>query len=42
MAIGGRELGPCQLEAVETCETRSFELGIVLRFRRVMAAGGDE
>jgi hypothetical protein len=42
VAIGGRELGLCHLDAVETCETRSFELGIVLRFRRVMAAGGDE
>ena len=42
VAIGGWELGPCHLEAVETCETRSFEHGIVLRFRRVMAAGGDE
>ncbi|TMK42843.1 MAG: hypothetical protein E6G66_16090 [Actinobacteria bacterium] len=42
VAIGSREFGPCHLEAVETCETRSFELGIVLRFRRVMVAGGDE
>jgi hypothetical protein len=42
VAIDCREFGPCQLEAVEICETRSFELGIVLRFRRVMAAGGDE
>ena len=42
VAIGGREFGPCHLDAVETCETRSFELGIVLRFRRVMVAGGDE
>jgi len=42
VAIGGREFGPCHLEAVETSETRSFEHGIVLRFRRVTAAGGDE
>jgi len=38
VAIGGREFGPCHLEAVETCETTSFEHGIVLRCRRVMAA----
>lgn len=42
VAIGGREFGPCHPEAVETCETRSFEFGIVLRFRRVVVAGGDE
>jgi len=42
VAIGGPGVRTLPPRGRRDCETRSFEHGIVLRFRRVMAAGGDE